>query len=660
MKRLLALGLVLALALPAYAQTEGGSAVIAAVDSSAFPEMSVYLSVNDASGSRIAGLPTPAFALTEDGSPIASLAVAEEEVGVQVVFVLDTGPAFKSRDANGATRLDRLKQALAVFARSRMADGVDDVTVLSPEGTLIAHSSAGNDIVQALETYTPTEFAGVADHFPFVNQALDFAADAAPRTGMRRYLVFLSNGLERNFALDDLATRATAAHITIHTVFVGPEGAEATAEAKTLGQLATLTGGTPFVFHQIDDLEPLYQNLVAERTQYKLAYRSALNVTGQHLLSAQIKIPNAGILLSSTWAFPLRVEAPTVFLNSPASLERAPTFAVPFSVNYPDGHTRNLREAILLIDGQATRSVIQTAGDTLVWPLANYAETSAHTVQVRITDELGLMAESNVLTVTVNVAPAVLLAPPPTTLGPPGLVLPLAVLLVSTGLIGGVAWWWLNRNRRAPTPAASPVLEDTQPFRPLPKERTGPLGSLPKGALNAIPRVSMPQLHFPKRPAGPKPNPAKGKAYLEVLEAGGGGAPRADIEILGAALTLGRDPSEAAITFPDTSVSRRHARITEASDCVYKIFDAGSTSGTWVNFEQVPAEGGQELKDGDVINLGRVQMRFKQRVVPPPKPAESAKPEAPLPENGSGSPPPKAEAPKPAEAVASLGESKPE
>ena len=53
-------------------------------------------------------------------------------------------------------------------------------------------------------------------------------------------------------------------------------------------------------------------------------------------------------------------------------------------------------------------------------------------------------------------------------------------------------------------------------------------------------------------------------------------------------------------------------RIEAVAENVYRIYDEGSTSGTWVNFNQVTSAEGHELTTGDVINLGRVKLKFKK------------------------------------------------
>jgi hypothetical protein len=605
---------------PALAQATDGPPAITAVDTSAFPDVRVYLAVSDAEGNHVPGLPASAFTLTEDQSPISNLSISEAEVGTQGVIVLDTSAAFKARDANAVTRLDFIKQALTENT-SWMKDGVDDVTVLAPEGVLAAHSSVVGDVAGAVMSYT-TEFAGIANHIPFANQALDFAADATLRPGMRRYVVFISSGFASagdETALADLVARANASRIPIHTVYVGAPGlgldGQLAVEAQRLKKLAELTGGAFVVFDQPASLDPLLQRLADQRAQYILSYRSTLAVTGQHALFARVTLPGGAALTSEVSAFPLRVELPTIAIqNVPATIQRlaqqpgadpqtiAPTaYAVQFKAEFPDGHTRTLTEVQLIADGQVADTQRLAPIETLTWPLASYAESGTHALQLRATDELGLVTESEVLTVTVTVEI------PPLTVAQRAASVPvwavgLAGGLLAIGLASAGGLWFVRRRRAASAQAPSADLRKTQPLTPLSKGR-------------AAPRLSLPPLHLPAR--RPTPPQQRGKAYLEVVEPGGGGS-RDAIELLGGMVKLGREPSLAQIVFPDRSVSRLHARIAETSPGVFRIFDERSTSGTWVNLTQIPAEAGHELKSGDLINLGRVQLRFKRRDGPPP------------------------------------------
>jgi pSer/pThr/pTyr-binding forkhead associated (FHA) protein len=74
---------------------------------------------------------------------------------------------------------------------------------------------------------------------------------------------------------------------------------------------------------------------------------------------------------------------------------------------------------------------------------------------------------------------------------------------------------------------------------------------------------------------------------------------------------LGRSPSQADIVFEnDITVSRLHASIVLEAEG-FRIYDEGSTSGTWVN-EQPVNQQGQKLVDGDEIRLGAAVLRFRQ------------------------------------------------
>jgi predicted component of type VI protein secretion system len=74
---------------------------------------------------------------------------------------------------------------------------------------------------------------------------------------------------------------------------------------------------------------------------------------------------------------------------------------------------------------------------------------------------------------------------------------------------------------------------------------------------------------------------------------------------------LGRSPAQADIAFEnDITVSRLHATL-HLEGVHYRIFDEHSTSGTWVNEQQVP-EYGIQLMDGDEIHLGAVHLRYRE------------------------------------------------
>ncbi|WP_229403098.1 FHA domain-containing protein [Micromonospora okii] len=61
------------------------------------------------------------------------------------------------------------------------------------------------------------------------------------------------------------------------------------------------------------------------------------------------------------------------------------------------------------------------------------------------------------------------------------------------------------------------------------------------------------------------------------------------------------------IVVDDPHLSRRHASVRLAGDGV-ALEDLGSTNGTWLNDRRV--DGTEQLCDGDVVRLGRTELRF--------------------------------------------------
>ncbi len=621
----------------ATAAPPSGSATLTAVDTSTFPALRAYLLVNAVDGARVGALTQAAISLSENGEPVSGLTVAETDVGVQVVFVIDANDAFETRDANGTTRLDHIEAALNTFVSGspRLKPGLDLVTVLSAEGPLVERSDNPALITQALSRYE-SSFGGAADAFPLLNLALDYALDVTPRPAMRRYVVFLSNGLNQS-AEDKLATIAARASglVPIYTVFVGPTGADNTVGSQNLLRLAEATGGQRLILGGPDSLAPLFQLLSDRGRQYELSYRSGLAVTGQHTLAARVRLPGSEPITSNPAGFPLRVEAPMLTLAGvPASVVRVapshdadPALAeptvleVPLGLDFPDNHPRGLRLAQLLVDGQAVVTQTNTlAPSTLAWPLAAVSADGEHQLQVRVIDELGLAAESEVVVVSVSLqVPA---APPDAPLLPQTETSwPLLwVALTGIGLalaVGLGAWLLLARRQRQAALAAETDLERVPPVHTAgrgvqlnaPAPRTAGRIALPH---ISWPHVSVPTLRWGSKPVLTRP---KGLAYFEVVEAGRGAAPRPDIDVVAPSLSLGRDAAVADTVFHDRSVSRLHARVL-LKDRRVRIVDQGSTSGTWVNYSPVQGQAGCELQHGDLVNLGRVQLRFLRRDLP--------------------------------------------
>jgi pSer/pThr/pTyr-binding forkhead associated (FHA) protein len=110
------------------------------------------------------------------------------------------------------------------------------------------------------------------------------------------------------------------------------------------------------------------------------------------------------------------------------------------------------------------------------------------------------------------------------------------------------------------------------------------------------------------RELGPVPERAgrRLRAKLEILQPAAARRAAGNVIPLRGSTTIGREPDNDLVVDEET-VSNRHARLLPR-DGRWWIEDLGSRNGTLVNNDQV--EGSRVLRAGDVIQVGRVQLRF--------------------------------------------------
>jgi pSer/pThr/pTyr-binding forkhead associated (FHA) protein len=87
--------------------------------------------------------------------------------------------------------------------------------------------------------------------------------------------------------------------------------------------------------------------------------------------------------------------------------------------------------------------------------------------------------------------------------------------------------------------------------------------------------------------------------------------PVVPIPITANVVTFGRDAVRATLVLEDVSVEEIHARLQRENN-LYRLVDAGSVAGTWVNYTPVSRDG-TLLENGDFIHIGRIGFRFIQR-----------------------------------------------
>lgn len=571
------------------AQT-GASVFASEVVTDDFPRMTLYLTVFDSDGNRISNLSAGSLSVLEDEAVILDLEVEETRVGTRRIIVLNTHADLKVRDSLGRTRFERIRNALLNWwQRSDVGNlDVDDLTLITAEGALVTHSPFPAELASVLDHLTPA-FSDEISGYDLLLESLDYASDAPARPGMPNFLIFFSGLMPSpsDLTIANILARARDTGTAIFPILIGESEILESAQAEPLRQLAEESGGELLLFDGQAGLDPLAGRILEQRTQYQLTYPSQVNQRGSH--QVQVRIDGQGVqALSNIRAFEVDVRSPDVtFIQPPERILRSTQDAslqlselppketeLRVLITFPDQHPRPILSSQLLVDGTGVTEHLQAPFETFVWDLTGYLDSRTHSIQVVVRDSLGLEGSTirHQVDMEVEFPPRGLSALRPALVP---LLIALAVLAVGIYITVRV----LNLSQ------------------PNPDEEPSRAQSLREGRLS-LKRASMqkPEMQSPA------------EAFLFLLDSDH--QERDAIPLTGTECILGRDPSLTAVPLEDPSVSGYHARLTRQADGSYLLRDQGSIAGTWVNFIPIP-EDGRILEHGDLINLGRVSLRYR-------------------------------------------------
>lgn len=609
-------------------QQDGARLRIVDIDASEFPSIVFRLEALDGANDRIEDL--QGLALFEAGHPITEFDAQPLDVGVDLFFVIDANTTIEDRDeAGGDSRREKVRDSIIRYA-DRFMDPtqLDRVTLIVPEGPsgrFLDRPSMvfANEVINAINFYQPDQLDDVA-----LDRLLFMALDEAARTadeGRHQAIVLFSNAANLADYPDtqEFLNRAQEQGVTVHTVILGSRADAHEIDQATM--LAEPTGGD--IVHMPDPVatDELYDKLQRRGTLTEIGYRSQLDTSGAHVISAELAgaqgeasvdvvVEPAQVHLAVDNSRPIL----RVATDSETPLEMIEPTHQPLvaQVEWPDEHPRAVESATLLVDSveyPLDGSVLDADGIlTFDWDISALQD-GVYPLQVQVVDELGLIGISPPLPLTIEIQrPVAAAVEEPTAVGRPtappatpvpavddgrpsdtlviagaGVVLSVALVVILVVII--LLW----RSRRQ-VPAAVPVQAPVPPVQPAaPPPVAAPVVAQPEPGVT---QIEMPDFAVVKN-AG---------AYLEVLE----NAPEhaSFIPLSGNNILLGRDPRRVAITFKDRSVSRLHARILESYG-TYRIYDEGSASGTYVNYERVSLAP-RTLADKDQIHFGRVHLRF--------------------------------------------------
>lgn len=255
------------------------------VDSAAFPQVTLALTVRDANGVPAPDLPARAFEVTEDGAATAPVVALESATNrdrpVSLVLVVDISGSMEGQplaDARAAARalIERLgpqdEAAVIAFAGSVTLDGLNPAREHPP--------TTDRRVVTAL--LDSLQAKGGTPLYDALYKGVLWAQESALG---HRAVILLTDGVDEDpgsavAGPDTPILAATRANLPVFTI--GLSGVGDRLASGYLERVARSTGG---VYQETPDsvqLTQLFQNVLDRvKQQYRLTYRSGLPADGR-------------------------------------------------------------------------------------------------------------------------------------------------------------------------------------------------------------------------------------------------------------------------------------------------------------------------------------------------------------------------------------------
>ena len=531
------------------------------------------------------------LSIQSNGTPVGPVSIqGEDEVGTLTVFLIDIPTGV-------ANQLTAVQEAIQAYASpGGMKEQVDYVAVFQvgesgPQQLLEPvqfHNSVSNLFATPLTPETGST-ALIDSTVDMLSQIESLKSEA----GMAASIVLLTDGTDsisvRNEA-EDVAVLAAELGVPLHTLWLlNDDLGEFShgAGQEYLAELAADSGGIAALLSNSSEYSLIWDRIAGFRSHTRVVYSAAALTPGDALISVSladdptIQTETAVSIPNNIPTIELILAAESRTLSVP-NLERPLTLQFNTTLQWLDGVERTLEAAQLVVNGE-------TVADVPVKDITKFAATTDkfqfgnNAVEVVILDDQGILARSPELILTVNEGsrsiPQDLSAGLSSSSN-------LTTILISVVILGFAAAVWIFALRNGWLKRFISLLP--QGRRPA-SSREPQVVISDEGASYSVTTQPI--------------------AFLEVVTTKS--TVDKEFPLRDLTIKIGRSPSQTDISFDqDITVSRVHA-IMRLEGSHYRLYDEGSTSGTWINERQVP-DYGTQLQDGDEIHLGEVILRFKQ------------------------------------------------
>lgn len=583
-----------------------GRLYITGSNTEGFPSVRLQVYGYDGQGAPI-DFGTEPLAVSHDGFPVDEVVFdGKTPVGTLTVFLIDA--------AGGTSdQLPAIQSAIQQYAAPpNMQEQVDYVAVYQIRGDgpqqLLAPTQFHNGVANLFNTTPLAAEEGATSLYDSLIDMIGQIDGLRPRPGMASSIVLISDGTDPGMGQSeppDVTLRAADAGVPVHTLHLeNPALGVGLELGRTYMQdLATGSRGVAAELASPEGLAAVWANIASFRDHSWIRY-TVPEVAGGTVPVEVRLVNNPDVRAGSEVT--ISTAAPNVVINLPREsrnltvpdLDDPVRLQLSTEVSWLDGQEREVVAAQLLVNNTKVADIPIDRLSSFVAAIPNLV-IGDNRLEVVAVDSQGITSTSAPVFITVSQGESLEV---PEALQPSGSGFrwsSLLWLLVLAGLAAAGYWWWRNRAKSTGEPVA-------------PRSRRRRRG----GSSTDYPSVPTPmpgvetrdEVDFMKTDVYQTQAPFV-MAHLEVLSAQT--VMPEEINLGDAEVHIGRSPAQSHVAFrDDITVSRLHA-VLRLEGSRYRIYDAGSTSGTYVNDRQVP-EYGLQLADGDEIQLGAVRLLYRQ------------------------------------------------
>jgi len=266
-------------------EPQGGQVTINQIDTTDYPNLVCYATVNDSAGKPVFGLKPNDFEVSEDGVVQFSSDIKPVAVPVSVVVIVDSSGSMTNV-------MDQTKAAAVEFVDK--LKGKDKCMVIDFDSKVKPLTGFATDKLAAREAIRKITAGGETALYDAAYEAL---VSAEKQSG-RKAIVLLTDGKDQDtngnplslHSISDVVNLANTDNIPIYIIGLGTK-----IEESILTQIANESGGKLFLAPEAEQLKQIYSEIARQlQSQYEIAYTTS-NPSKEPWHKVTVKLTTGGV-----------------------------------------------------------------------------------------------------------------------------------------------------------------------------------------------------------------------------------------------------------------------------------------------------------------------------------------------------------------------------